>query len=72
MRWPDLDAGRIVYMYGGDLWLLDLASGQTRALEITVPSDRVLRQPRVEDASKTLENYNLSKDGKHLCLSSRG
>lgn len=72
VRWPDMDAGRIVYMYGGDLWLLEVAGGEPHKVEITLPSDRVLRQPRVEDASKTLDNYDLNKDGKRLCVSARG
>ncbi len=72
VRWPDMDAGRVVYMHGGDLWLLDVAAGANRRIDITLPSDRVMRRPRVEDASKTLEGYDLDKEGKRLCLASRG
>ncbi len=72
VRWPDMDAVRIVYMHGGDLWLLDTSSGQTRQLDISLPSDRVMRRPRIQDASKTLETYELDKEGKRLCISARG
>src|SRR5262249_50062453 len=36
------------------------------------PSDRIRRQPRVEDASKTLDKYELDDKGKKLLVSSRG
>jgi tricorn protease len=72
VRWPDLDAGRIVYMYGGDLWLLDVRTGEDRKIDITLPTDRVCRQPRVEDASKTLESYDLDDDGNRLLVSAHG
>jgi tricorn protease len=72
VRWADMDAGRIAYMYGGDLWLLDVASGDDQRIDITLPSDRPLCQPHVEDATKTLEQYDLDHEGKRLCISSRG
>jgi len=72
VRWPSMHAGRIVYMHGGDLWLWEAASGSARRLDITLPTDRVLRRPRVEDASKTLEAYDLDCEGKRLCIGSRG
>ena len=72
VRWPDMCNGRIVYMHGGNLWLLDTASGEDRKIEITLPSDRVMCRPRLQDADKTLEQYDLDKTGKRLCLSARG
>jgi tricorn protease len=72
VRWPDAQGGRIVYMHAGDLWLLDLASGAHRPLEITLPTDRVQRRPRVEDAGKTLDSFDLDAKGKRLTISSRG
>lgn len=71
-RWPDMHAGRIVYMYAGDLWILDTSSGSANKLEITLPTDRIRHRPRFEDASRTLEDYILSPDGKKVILSSRG
>lgn len=71
-RWPDLSDGRVVYMLGGDLWLLDLKSGANRKIDITLPSDRVRHRPRFEDAGKTLDHYALSRGGSKVALSSRG
>ncbi len=72
VRWPDQQGGRIVYMHGGDLWLLDLAAGRSARVEITLPTDRILRRPQVENAAKTLESYELDRKGKRLLVSARG
>lgn len=71
-RWPDLQDGRIVYMYGGELWLLDLATGETGAVSIELPSDRVQWLPRFENAARTFESYDLDFNGERVVVSSRG
>lgn len=71
-RWPDHQEGRVVYMLGGDLHLLDLGSGADRKIEIQLPSDRIRHRPRMEDAAKTLDTYALGEDGKRIVLSARG
>ncbi|MBI4717682.1 MAG: PD40 domain-containing protein [Planctomycetes bacterium] len=71
-RWPDVHNGRAVYMLGADLWLLDIKSGQTRRVDIRLPSDRIRHQPRFEDAAKTLDRYTLNRFGSKLAVSSRG
>lgn len=71
-RWPDLNGGKMVYMLGGDLWTLEVQSGQHHKLDITLPSDRLRHRPRFEDAGKTLDNYSLNRSGSKVALSSRG
>lgn len=72
VRWPDMHEGRIVYMHGGDLWLVNVESGENHKIDIEIPSDRIRHQPRFEDPSKTLGRYALSHDGKKIAISSRG
>jgi len=72
VRWPDAHDGRVVYMHGGDLWLLDVATGQTRCVPITLPSDRVRTRLRYPDATPTLRTYGLSDDGQRIVLAARG
>ncbi len=72
VRWPSMNAGRIVYMHGGDLYILEVSSSATRKIEIELPTDRLDIRPRVENASETLESYDLSEDGERIVLSSRG
>jgi tricorn protease len=72
VRYPDTDGKRIVYTIAGDLWLYDVSSRDEHKLEVTLPSDRIRQQPRVEDASKTLDKYDLNENGKRLVVGSRG
>ncbi|MCK4872800.1 MAG: PD40 domain-containing protein [Phycisphaerales bacterium] len=71
-RWPDMHDGRIVYMYAGDLRLLDVRTGVDERIDITLPTDRVHRRLRFEDATETPVVYALNEDGSRLAVSSRG
>ncbi len=72
VRQAATDGKTITYIYGADLWLLDPATGQSKKIEVTIPSDRIRNGRRSEDASNTLDGYDLNDDGKHVVISSRG
>lgn len=72
VRFADSDAENIVYILNADIWVLDVASGQSRKIDVQLPSDRIRQQPRVEDPSKTVESFELNDDGKRLTVSARG
>jgi tricorn protease len=65
-------AGEIVFQYGTELRLLDLATGQTRSLEIMLPADAALPKPREVDASKFIASSELSPNGDEILLGARG
>jgi len=68
-----LDAGRIVYSRGADLYLHDLASGTDRMLEIALPSDfDHLREKWVAKPLDYLTSARLSWNGDRLALTARG
>src|SRR5262249_23151571 len=69
---PHAHGNRIVYSLGGDIWLLEIDSGKTRKVEVTLPSDRLRVQSRFEDASKTVESYALDRTGKRVVVATRG
>ncbi|NOG53913.1 MAG: hypothetical protein HND57_06225 [Planctomycetes bacterium] len=71
-RWPDLHDGRIVYMYAGGLSVLDLSTGTSTAINMTIASDRTHRRAHFEDATATLERYELNQEGDRLVITSRG
>ena len=48
-----------------------MATKQDHKIDVQIPTDRIRERPRVEDASKTLEAFSLSTDGKRLAISSR-
>ena len=54
VRDPSLSEGKIVYELGADLWLLDVATGQTKKVPVTITSD--LDQLR-ENWVKDPQNY---------------
>ncbi len=73
VRSPSLDDGRIVYQLGADLWILDVASGQTKMIPIRLSTDLdQLRQKWVSDPMDYLSSAHLSPDGDRVVLTSRG
>jgi len=73
VRWPAMGPdGAIVFMLGGDLHLFDPIDGNERALDVRVPSDRVLSRRRWPEAAKWLSGYHISPDGERLAVVTRG
>jgi tricorn protease len=73
VRAPSLDRGRIVYQLGADLWLLDVATGQTKMIPIMLSSDLdQLRENWVTNPMDYLTGAHISPDGDRVALTSRG
>jgi tricorn protease len=73
VRGAELDRGRIVYQSGADLWLLDVASGQTRMIPVTLASDLdQLRENWVANPMDYLTSVHISGDGDRVALTARG
>jgi tricorn protease len=74
VRWPSAgDNGRIVFELGGELFVLDLPSGQSRSIPITVPTDALARRPsRVAVTPALIEDYALSPKGERALFVGRG
>ncbi|MCX5761211.1 MAG: PDZ domain-containing protein, partial [Gemmatimonadetes bacterium] len=74
VRNPKLGAdGKIVYQLQADLWLLDIASGQTKMVPISLATDLdQLRERWVKDPLSSLSSAHLSNDGDRVVLTSRG
>jgi tricorn protease len=73
VRTPSLHNGRIVYQYGADLWIHDIAAGQSRMIPITLASDLdQLRERWVTDPMASLTSAHLSPEGDRVVLTSRG
>jgi tricorn protease len=71
-RFPSTDGERIVYTAGGDVRLLDLASGDVRTIEIDAPSTAPQTARRFIPASEDLEDFEASPDGTEVTFVSRG
>ena len=68
-----LSNGRVVYASAGDLWLLDLSTGQESPLPVTLVSDfDQLREHWVKSPIEYITNVHLAPDGLRAVFTARG
>ena len=73
VRWPSADErGRIIYELGGELQILDTASGEDRKVSIMVPDDGVARRPSHYPVEKNIEDFALSPKAERALFVARG
>jgi tricorn protease len=73
VRWPSSDhAGRIVYELNGELQILDIKSGKSTPISITVPDDGLWKRASRVSAINQIEDYELSPKGERALFSARG
>jgi tricorn protease len=72
IRWPSASGDKIVYQLAMDIWMLDLKSGKTAKVDITLPSDRLQRRTKFVDAKTSIDDFDLSPDGKRMVVTARG
>jgi tricorn protease len=72
VRFPSTDGASIVYTAGGDLRVLDLASGSVTTPSIDAPSTAPQTARRFIAASEDLEDFEPSPDGTSIVFVSRG
>jgi tricorn protease len=76
-KWPSIGPGpegkgEIILQNGTKLYLIDLGSGASRAVEVTIPGERPrIRKQRV-DASKFIRSVDLATSAKRLAVEARG
>ncbi len=63
---------RIVYEMGGEIWLLDLSSGQSRKIDIRIHPDAPETRPYMEDLAENIQDFNLSPSGIRALVVARG
>lgn len=65
--------GKIAYQLGADVWVLDIASGKTAAVSITLDSDMdQLRERWVDKPAEFITSVAPSPDGDRVVITSRG
>ncbi len=73
VRWPSSDnRGQIVYELGGDLHVLDVATGEPRAAPILVPNDGLAMRPSRISAEEQIEDFALAPGGERALFVARG
>ncbi len=77
IKWPAIGPGpsgqgEIVFQHGKDLYLLDLATRQSHAVEVIIPGDRpTLRTQRIDEAG-FIQGAGISPTGKEAVFLARG
>ncbi|HVF57115.1 MAG TPA: S41 family peptidase [Pyrinomonadaceae bacterium] len=66
------DRGEIVFQHGPDIRLLDLKTGRSRRVEISIPPGEATLKPREVDASKFITSSELSTGDGEVLLGARG
>lgn len=77
VKWPSIGPGQdgkgeIVFQYGAQLYLLDLATEQSHAVPITIPADQSILLPKVVDSSQNMASVGISANGTQVVIEARG
>ncbi|MBN1514901.1 MAG: PD40 domain-containing protein [Phycisphaerae bacterium] len=72
VKFPSIGSDQIVYQYGESLHLLDLKTGQSRPVPITIRSDRIQMRAEPVAVAPSTGSFGLSPNGKRLLLEARG
>jgi tricorn protease len=72
VRFPSARGNKIVYQLAMDIWILDVTTGKTAKVDISLPSDRVQMRAKFVDAKANIDSFSLSPDGKRLVVTARG
>lgn len=70
--WPSLGNNGIVFQCGGSLYVLDLPSEALHKINVFVPNDDKQLRPRWVDASKYINSFDISPNGKRALFEARG
>ena len=71
-RSAQTDGNRIVYHAGANMWVYDIENDTNQQIDIEFHSPRTQKQRKFVNASKYLQEFTLSHDGRSLALTSRG
>jgi tricorn protease len=72
ITFPSLGPSDIVFEAGGRLYLLDLASEQTREVQVNVVTDLATLRPRAERVGNLIQGAAISPTGQRALFTARG
>ncbi|MHB8800813.1 MAG: S41 family peptidase [Thermoanaerobaculia bacterium] len=70
--WPSLGDGKIVFMNGGDLWTLDLATEKAARISVRLGTDASATVPAFRDVSGNVSGMAISPSGARAVVDARG
>lgn len=69
---PESGSNKIVYEVGGDIWMLSLASGESKKIPVQILTDMEETRPFMKDVSKNINSIEISPSGKRALIVARG
>jgi tricorn protease len=66
------DGHRIVYLHSGYLWVLDVASGETREVNVQIPTDQWKLADRTINPRDYIQHMSVANDAKSALFEARG
>ena len=72
IKFPSLGDQAIVFENGGFIYCFDLATQKTSKVVVRIADDFITGRNQMKDASKFINTFSLSPDGKRLAFGARG
>ncbi len=72
IKFPSLGDHSIIYENGGFLYNYELASGEISKVPVTISNDLITGRNELKDASKFINSWAISPDGKRVVFGARG
>ena len=72
VRRPSMGGERIVYELGGSLWLLDVATKETKQVPIEIRTDAPELRPYIKKVDELITGFDCSPTGKRALIVARG
>lgn len=72
VHFPAIGPEEIVFEAGGSLYLMDLASGESREVSVEVITDEATLRPRTVSVGDAIESGDISPTGKRAVFEARG
>lgn len=72
IKWPSLGPNDIVFEKGGEIYLLDLATGKSKVVDVEVPADLPQDRQQLKNLAGLVNDFSLSPSGKRALFGARG
>lgn len=72
VKFPSLGQGAIVFEQAGEIWKLDLATGQAARVPITIREDFAAMRPAATNVSRWVSSVQPAPDGQRVVVVARG
>ncbi|MBN2172957.1 MAG: PD40 domain-containing protein [Bacteroidales bacterium] len=72
VRRPSAGGNKIIYEHGGELWILDAATGKTEKIKIRIETDLPEVRPYLKDVKEDITGIGCSPNGERALINARG